>query len=204
MLPPIVTDIDVAVGMGLHENQLATGGGIAEFPLYVRGAILLLGRGVDQHVAVGQKPPEPLEIAGEVRLFGGIGIGTIDNHQVFQQRQIVALNFAVLERQLQQLEVHLGMHQQLRLQRGGPLPPGTGHLAAQQRVHQRAFSRSRPAEHRHHQRHFQSLAHAAHPGEDPLQKQSRLPGGFPGGSRRGPGVAALDQTVDPAQQLELT
>ena len=89
---PVVANIGVLVGMGLHEDQPCSRGGGGKLLGHAGAAVLLLRGGHDQDVAQRQDPPQP----GQRRVgrqrsrgIGRIGVGAIDKNQVRQRRKIL-------------------------------------------------------------------------------------------------------------------
>src|SRR5690606_6150302 len=86
---PVVANILVDVGVGLDEDQPRAAGRGGQLVGHPGAAILLLRRGHQQHVAVGQQVAEPGEVgAGGVGVFGRVGVGTVDQDQVGQRGQV--------------------------------------------------------------------------------------------------------------------
>ena len=64
---PIVADVGVQVGMGLHEDQVDAAGGGGQFVGHAGAAILLLGGRNKQHVTMGEDGSQPSQIAARSR-----------------------------------------------------------------------------------------------------------------------------------------
>ncbi len=80
--PPVVANVFVEIGMCLDEEQPATDRRDAEFVGHAARAVFLLGRRVDQHVAVRQQAVQPLEVVPFGLRFRRIGVGTVDEHDI--------------------------------------------------------------------------------------------------------------------------
>ena len=106
---PVVADIDVVLSMRLHEQQSATGRGDVEFFDDSARSVLLLGRGIDQDVAVRQQSPQGVEVAAGRRGFVRVGIGAVDDDDVAQDCGINRDDIELLDRQSERRERGLRM-----------------------------------------------------------------------------------------------
>ena len=208
--PPVLADVAVLGGPGLHEQHPAALGGGPQFVADAGVAVFLLRGDDQQHVAVRQQFAEPPEVRGGpvalTRLVGRVRVGAVDEDEIPQQAGVGPHDLQPVQRQAERGEFGVGVGDE-----GGgggrrPLLAGDGDLLAHQRVHQRALAGPGPAERRHHQRGLQPHPHGLRPPQHPPQQPAgvveRLPiDAFLLPVRDEP-TDALQQPVHAGEQIE--
>ena len=121
--PPIVANVFVEIGMRLHEEEPATDCRDAEFVGHSPGTVFLLCRGVDQYVAVRQQAVQPLEVVPLGLRFRRVRVGTVDEHDVAQQRNLDPCDVEFVDRKPNRGQISLRMCQKERANRGGRCRP---------------------------------------------------------------------------------
>ena len=219
-LPPIVADVVVQIGMGLHEDQVGATRRRGQFVGHPGAAIFLLRGGDQQHVALRQDRPQPRQVAAEraVRARGEdaagvsvrcsvflrrVRIGTIDQHQVAQRRQIALDQFHRGRVDAEHLGRQAGTANERGPGGGGPRPAGLHHFRPDDRIHQRTLPGAGAAEGGHDQRGVQPHPQRRRPIRQPPHQRPALLGRLPGGRIAGPPVEPVDQRVDLGQQFQV-
>ena len=165
-VPPIIADIGVLLGMGLHEDQPCPRRGRGKFLGHPCAAVLLLRGGHDQDVAQRQDPPQSGQRRVRRQRAGGvgrIGIGAIDQDQVRQRRQILLDQFDFVGIHAQDVGRQSRAAEQYRASRRRTAAAGADQFGPRQGVDQRAFPGSGSTQGGHDERRFQADAEAAEP-----------------------------------------
>lgn len=135
--------------------------------------------------------------------FGRIGIWTVDQHDVAQQRRIDARDFEIIQGQSQKIQFGLRVGEQHGARRRGALPSGAGAFAADERVHECAFASPRPTECGDDQGGFEPDAESFHAAQEPTHESPAMQERLPVGLRLGPVGEPVDQLVDLRQHFQL-
>jgi hypothetical protein len=127
--------------MRLHEHEPRAGGRGRQLLRDACAAIFLLRRGHEQHVAVREQLAKPREIrCRRQRVFRGVGIGAIEQHQVAQDRHFAVHHLHRARVDAEHLGVQVRPADERWLLGRGALPPGARDFLADERVDQRALA----------------------------------------------------------------
>ena len=159
--------------MRLHEDQSTTGRGLRQFVDNPRGAVFLLRRRVDQHVAVRQDVTQPIEVGAGPVGVARVGVGTIDENHVFEQIAVGALEIKLIVRQTEGVKLDVGVSDQDRPTRRRTLPARRRDFCSHECIDERTLAGARAAEHRHDERRFQSNPQRPHTIEHPSEQRRR-------------------------------
>ena len=195
MLSPVAANVFVQVSVRLDKHETAAGRCLRQFIHNARGAVLLLRRRVDQHIAVRENVSQPVQIgAGRIGV-ARIGVGTIDEDDILEQITVGPVNVEVLPGESERLQFGFGVSDECRPARRWPLPSGGADLLANQRIDQRALPRSGATKGGDHKRTLQPDAQRLHALQHTLQYGRAAPQRPPGGFLLGPVGHRLGEVV---------
>ena len=180
-VPPVFADILVFIRVRLNENEVGSGRRGQQFIEYPGAAILLLGGGYQEDVAMGQKPPQAGQIRflGRIVPLGGVRVGTIHQNQTTQGG-----GFRLDDTDHPAINAHhvggnAGAADEHRLVGGRTLLPHHGHFLADECIHKCRLPRACPPQSSHDQWGIRPNAKRIEPLHQPVDECLALPRTLP-------------------------